>query len=73
MKKDSVSYTKSGLPIVGFDRSDELTVETYLAKAKALTGKDHQLTPGQREKLEYSLRVFKGHRAAAALKPKGKK
>ena len=54
------------LPVVCFDRHDDLSVESYLVKAAAITRGHVELTSEDREKLEYTLRVFRGLRAATA-------
>jgi hypothetical protein len=54
------------LPVVCFNRDDELTIKDYMVKAKALSGGEVDLTSEDKKKLEYSLRVFKGLAASAA-------
>lgn len=55
------------LPVVCFNRDDELTIEGYLVKAKALSVGEVELTSEDRTKLECSLRVFKGLAASAVM------
>ena len=59
MNKQNLQARRS-LPIVGFNSETPLTVNEYLARAKAMTGKDVVLTPVEVRKLENSLRVFRG-------------
>ena len=51
-------------PIVCFNSETPLTMNEYLARAKAMTGKDVVLTSMEVRKLENSLRVFQGMAAA---------
>jgi hypothetical protein len=61
-----VKRSVAKLPVVCFNRDDELTIEVYMVKAKALSGGEVELTSEDKRKLEYSLRVFKGLAASAA-------
>lgn len=61
-----VKRSVAKLPVVCFNRGDELTIEGYMVKVKALSGGEVELTSEDKKKLEYSLRVFKGLAASAA-------
>ena len=55
-----VKRSGAKLPVVYFNGRYELTIEGYMVKANALSGEEVELTPEDKKKLEYSLRVFKG-------------
>lgn len=52
--------------MVCFNRRDDLSVESYLLKAKDFTREDIELTSEDRKKLGYTLRAFRGLAAATA-------
>lgn len=65
MKRRGKQIAKK-LPVVCFNRGDDLSVKGYMVKAKAITGDDVDLTCEDAKKLAYAFRVFKGLAAATA-------